>query len=194
MSQVSDFFESLYIFKWFGCYFGRIMSSPPITNHAIMSDAQDHLAHVLWSCAAIIRGNVKVKTNAEEDAMIYDVDTALWAIWPDSLSLSSYVVQISDVGMYMRSTITSNNFNSIAWNVLKQLKSLIIKYETSWRRNYAHNLHVIDLELGQLEAWHIRVIAKVEQVTMRTRALLTVLPEDVLAPIVQLAAEADTPL
>jgi hypothetical protein len=96
--------------------------------------------------------------------------------------------------MYMRPTITSNNFNLIAWNVLKQLKSLIIKYETSWRRNYANHLHAMDWELGQLEAWYIRVDATVEQITMRTRALLTVLPEDVLAPIVQLAAEADTPL
>jgi nucleoside-triphosphatase THEP1 len=94
----------------------------------------------------------------------------------------------------MRPTITSNNFNLIAWNVLKQIKSLMIKYQTSWRRNYAHDLRVIDQELGRLEAWHIRVEARVELITIRTRDLLTVLPEDVLAPIVQLAAEAETPL
>ena len=70
----------------------------------------------------------------------------------------------------------------------------MIKYQTSWRRNYALYLRLIDWWLAQLEAWYIRLDARVELITIRTRDLLTVLPEDVLAPIVQLAAEAETPL
>ena len=169
------------------------MNGRLITNHAIISDAQNDLAHAAWGCADRIRLNVKVKTNAEYDVIMYDLVTALSEIWPNYYDICDHVI-FREVCMYMRPTITSNNFNLIAWNVLKQLKSLIIKYETSWRRNYANHLHAMDWELGQLEAWYIRVDATVEQITMRTRALLTVLPEDVLAPIVQLAAEADTPL
>ena len=94
----------------------------------------------------------------------------------------------------MRPTITSENFNFIALNALKQLKTLSIKYQQSFRRNYVIFSEKINWELGNLEAWHIRVIAKVEQVTMNTRALLAVLDNDVLGELVQKAARADTPL
>ena len=165
------------------------MPRPPIAK--FMSDAQHRLVEVLWSCASQFEGYVKF-SNDQHDALIYDVGTALSGIWPDYKGVDG--VRLGEVYMYMRPTITSNNFNLIAWNVLKQIKSLMIKYQTSWRRSYAHYLRVIDHELGRLEAWHIRVDARVELITIRTRALLTVLPEDVLAPIVQLAAEAETPL
>jgi hypothetical protein len=164
------------------------MPPPPIN---FMSDTQHHLVEVLWSYTARFEGNVKTTTDDQYDALIYDVATALSEIWPNYKDVN---VMLDEVCMYMRPTITSNNFNLIAWNVLKQIKSLMIKYQTSWRRNYAHDLRVIDQELGRLEAWHIRVDARVELITIRTRDLLTVLPEDVLAPIVQLAAEAETPL
>ena len=165
------------------------MPRPPITN--FMSDRQHHLVVVLWSGASRVEGNVKITTNDQYDALIYDVGTALSEIWPNYKDVN---VMLDEVCMYMRPTITSNNFNLIAWNVLKQIKSLMIKYQTSWRRNYALYLRVIDWWLAQLEAWYIRLVATVEQINVRTRDLLTVLPEDVLAPIVWAAAEAETPL
>jgi hypothetical protein len=164
------------------------MPPPPIN---FMSDTQHHLVEVLWSYTARFEGNVKTTTDDQYDALIYDVATALSEIWPNYKDVN---VMLDEVCMYMRPTITSNNFNLIAWNVLKQIKSLMIKYQTSWRRNYALYLRLIDWWLAQLEAWYIRLVATVEQINVRTRDLLTVLPEDVLAPIVWAAAEAETPL
>ena len=162
---------------------------PPPIN--FMSDTQHHLVVALWTGAIRVEGNVKTTTDDQYDALIYDVATALSEIWPNYKDVN---VMLDEVCMYMRPTITSNNFNLIAWKVLKQIKSLMIKYQTSWRRNYALYLRLIDWWLAQLEAWYIRLVPRVELITIRTRDLLTVLPEDVLAPIVLAQAEAETPL
>ena len=77
---------------------------------------------------------------------------------------------------------------------MEQLKLLAIKYERSFRRNHATFLRTIDWELGQLEAWNTRLIAKVKEVTKNTRDMLTVLPEDVLENVVKKIAISDTPL
>ena len=163
-----------------------------ITNHALMSEAQKHLAQVLWHFAAKLR-DVRNRTDDESSVIMYELSAALRGIWSNYSDLS-YRVMLSNVRMYMRPTITSENFNFIAWNALKQLKPLSIKYKKSFRRNYAIFSENINSELRNLEAWHIRVIAKVEQVTMNARPLLAVLDNDVLGEIVQKAAIADTPL
>ena len=55
-------------------------------------------------------------------------------------------------------------------------------------------LNAINRELRPLEAWHIRLIAKVEEITTTRRATLAEFDEEVRAKIVQTAAEAYTPL
>ena len=163
-----------------------------ITNHAAMSEAQHRLALVVWHFAGTIR-DVRNRTDDEFDAIIHELSTAICEIWSNYSDLNDRIM-ICDVNMYMRPTITSDNFNFIAWNALEQLKLLVIKYKMSFRRNYATSLSYIDGELEQLHAWNTRLIAKVKEVTKNTRDMLTVLPEDVLENVVKKIAISDTPL
>ena len=163
-----------------------------ITNHAVMSEAQHRLALVVWHFAGTIR-DVRNRTDDEFDAIIRELSTAICEIWSNYSDLNDRIM-ICDVNMYMRPTITSDNFNFIAWNALEQLKLLAIKYERSFRRNYATSLRTIDRELEKLQVWNTRIIAKIEEVTKNPPDILALLPEDILLDIMKKVAISDTPL
>ena len=164
-----------------------------ITNHALMSKAQNDLAQKLWYIASQLK-SVRNKTDDEFSLIMEELSTALWGIWSNYRDINDHVRLLSNVTMFMRPEIKGDTFNFIAWSALQQLKSLTIKYEKSFRRNYVNDLRAIDWELGNLEAWHIRLVAKVEEVTVETRCMLAMVNEDILANKVQKAAIADTPL
>ena len=140
------------------------MSIPCITNHAFKKQAQVHLAEVLWVIASQVKGGVKITTDHEDDAVIHDLAIAVSQVWENYDYLHDKIY--SNVCMYMRPTITSANFNMIAWDVMKKLKSVMMKYKTSFKRNYDHHLQNIDRELEQLEAWYLRVIKRSEEVSL----------------------------
>jgi hypothetical protein len=138
------------------------MQNIPITNHAVMSDEQKHLAQRIWYYAIVIRSNAAGKTPDGEDDIIDDVEFALSGLWYHFYHIGPHIPDDQEC-MYMLPTITSGNFNSIALNALEQLQLLMREYRTSFSKiSFAYNSRSISRDVDRIRVLQNIVIARCE--------------------------------
>ena len=156
-----------------------------MNNQIALSDQQKLVADGIFLYASRLDARVNLTTDAECDALDNDIDVAVSEIWSDFSDLRTYVLY-NKTSMYILPTVTSENFNLIAMSTLEELKLLMVKYQLYYRRNFDHDLHEINWQLGKLQEWHNRLLARCEDVATATRGVpLGGLNEDVWVKIVK---------
>jgi len=155
-------------------------------DHIAISHEQQEMAHSIYHHGKKILRAVINPADDLEDRIIDDVDVALAGLWSDYYERSQHIWVYNEC-WYMLPTVTSENFNLIAWSILKQLKLLSIKYP--FQKLFERNTRELDNDLERLQAWHLRVIAKREELVLVMegipmeegvwRAILNILTEDI---------------
>jgi hypothetical protein len=165
-----------------------LMYSPNLVpiDHIAISHDQQEMAHSIYQHGIRILHAVINPAADLEDRIIDDLNVALAGLWPDYYDKTKHI-WVYEQCWYMLPTVTSENFNLIAWSILKQLKLLSIKYP--FQKLFERNTRELDNDLERLQAWHLRVIAKREELVLVMegipmeegvwRAILNILTEDI---------------